>query len=111
MLLFARALREFDDPEVAPQVTLETTTEGDSGWARLAWLRRGLPRRLRALRPDVLLALGNLAPALPVTPQVVFCQQSQGAACRGGGRIALAQHCACDSCDFTFFGGRGSASP
>jgi len=73
--LFERSLREFAAPEVAPQVLLEQTDQGNRGWDRLRWVRRQLPERIQSLRPDVVLCMANIGNPRPRRPQVVFCHQ------------------------------------
>jgi glycosyltransferase involved in cell wall biosynthesis len=73
--LFERRLREFDQPPLPDRVTIETTSLGNTGLGRLAWLYYHLPNRLRQLRADVLFSFANLGAAWPSCPQVVFLHQ------------------------------------
>ena len=75
LFLLDRSLREFDDPTVPPQVTVESTPNGDSELARLVWVNKQLPARHRSLQADVLLSFANIAPADNAIPKVVFCHQ------------------------------------
>lgn len=73
--LFNRELREFDDPGVLENVTLEHVPFGNSGRERLQWVNKLLPAQLKRVNADVLFSFANIAPAKAITPQVVFCQQ------------------------------------
>jgi len=75
VFLFDRRLREFDDPPVPEQVTLEETSLGNSGLGRLAWVNRHLAARLAQRGADLLFSFANIAPASAALPQVVFCHQ------------------------------------
>ena len=75
VFLLDRRLREFDDPTVPDQVTLEETGMGNGGLGRLSWVNRRLPARLEVMGADLLFSFTNIAPARSGLPQVVFCHQ------------------------------------
>lgn len=75
VFLFDRSLREFDDPAVSEQITIEKTRMGNGAFARLTWVNRHLPACLKAIGADLLFSFANIAPACPSIPQVVFCHQ------------------------------------
>ena len=76
VFLFDRSLREFDDPAVSEQIMLEKTRLGNGAFARLTWVNRHLPARLKLIEADLLFSFANIAPACPSIPQAVFCHQS-----------------------------------
>ncbi len=75
VFLFKKRLREFDDPTVPDQVTLEETNMGNCSLGRLSWVNRHLPARLEVMEANLLFSFANIAPARPGLPQVVFCHQ------------------------------------
>lgn len=77
VFLLERRVREFDDPPVAGNVTLEYTTLGNGGIGRLWWVNRLLPTRVQNLKADILFSVANIAPSRSSTPQVVFCHQAK----------------------------------
>lgn len=75
VFLFDRSLREFEDPAVSEQVTLEQIRKGNGGLGRLVWVNRHLPARLLSMEADLLFSFSNIGPSRASTPQVVFCHQ------------------------------------
>jgi len=75
VFLFERDLREFDDPPCADSVILEHVRKGDSGLARLHWVKCGLKKRITAIKADVCFSLANIGAHKPSVPQVVFVHQ------------------------------------
>lgn len=75
VFLLDRKFRKFDTPVVGPNVTLEMTRRGNTGFGRIVWVNALLPRRLQATRADLLFSFANIAPFRPSIPQVVFCHQ------------------------------------
>lgn len=75
VFLFDRWLREFDDPTVPEQVTLEQIRMGNGGLGRLSWVNRRLSARLEVMGEDLLFSFANIAPVRSGLPQVVFCHQ------------------------------------
>jgi glycosyltransferase involved in cell wall biosynthesis len=76
VFLFDRDLREFDDPSIAESVILVHIRKGDSGLARLHWVKCGLKKKITATKADVCFSLANIGAHKPSVPQVVFVHQS-----------------------------------
>jgi glycosyltransferase involved in cell wall biosynthesis len=75
VFLFARSLREFDDPPPNPNVVYEYTHRGDKGIGRLRWVYSHLPRRLLHLGANAVLSFANVGAPRPPIPQIIFCHR------------------------------------
>ncbi len=93
VFLFEKRLRQFEDPEVPDNVSLEFTGQGDSGAARLIWANAVLPGRLRRLGVDLLFSLANLGSFWPKITQVVYCQQLLALVPESRAAYSLLQRC------------------
>lgn len=76
VFLFERHLREFNDPAVVDRVTIEHTRYGDSGQARVRWVRSKLQEHVRSIGADLIFSFANIGSHSPCRPQVVFVHQS-----------------------------------
>ena len=76
VILFERELREFDDPPIDNNVTIEHTRLGNSGWRRIKWLRWQLKERVQGIGADALFAFANMGSDKPCIPQVLYVQQT-----------------------------------
>ncbi len=68
-------LRQFEDPPVAGQVTIQNTRSGNHALARLIWVRGELQEKLKSLNADLVLSFANIGSPRPCRPQVLFCHQ------------------------------------
>jgi len=75
VFLLERKFREFDDPPVYKNITLENTKLGNNGITRLWWVNHALPARVKNLNADILFSVANIGLSQPPTAQVVLCHQ------------------------------------
>lgn len=89
VFLFERDLREFDDPPVTSTVSLEQTRCGNTGLARLRWVRSQLQERVQSVGAGVIFSFGNIGSENPRVPQVVFIHQTNAFSNVGIPQIAI----------------------
>lgn len=76
VFLLGRDLREFNDPPCEKNVIIEHTLYGNSGLARLRWVKYQLRERIKDIGADIILCFANIGSDKPCVPQVVFVQQT-----------------------------------
>jgi glycosyltransferase involved in cell wall biosynthesis len=76
VILFERDLREFDDPPIDNNITIEHTRLGNSRWQRIKWVRWQLKEHVQGIGADALFAFANMGSDKPCIPQVLYVQQT-----------------------------------